>query len=189
MGTRTRQHLGVTHFYHKTQAPQQLLSQEVGLTEELDALARAPIEQAWQVTCGDELDRETCIASYSMFADQSINGETQRLGRVLLVAVLYGQGPGTSDSFLALSLNLPLGVDLQPGAVIRVDEEEEIQLPYLQCTQAGCALSMPMDEKLLTSLKMGRELLVGFRALGASSMTILSVTLNGFTKAFSALEK
>jgi invasion protein IalB len=168
---------------------QQLLSQEIGLTEELDALARAPIQQFWQVTCRDELDRETCIASYSMFADQSIDGETQRLGRVLLVAVLYGQGPGTSDSFLALSLNLPLGVDLQVGAVIRVDEEEEIQLPYLQCTLAGCAVSVPMDEELLTSLKMGRELRVGFRALGSSSLNIVSVPLDGFTKAFSALEK
>ena len=85
-------------------------------------------------------------------------------------------------------MNLPLGVDLRPGAVIRVDEGPETNLPYLQCTNAGCAVSRQIDNDFLGSMKRGNELFVGFRSWGLADTTVVSVSLMGFSRAFAALE-
>ncbi len=39
-------------------------------------------------------------------------------------------------------MKLPLGVDLRPGMVLRVDSHEEIKAPYLRCTNAGWHISL-----------------------------------------------
>ena len=45
-----------------------------------------------------------------------------------------------------LTVPLPLGVDLRPGAVIKVDKEPEIALEYLKCTGNGCIIGRFLDD-------------------------------------------
>ena len=79
-------------------------------------------------------------------------------------------------------------MDLRPGAVLRVDEGEEIAVPYLQCTQAGCDASIKLEAKLLWAMKQGEQFLVGFRAWGSDQTNVVNASLIGFTKAFQGLQ-
>ena len=83
---------------------------------------------------------------------------------------------------------MPLGVDLRPGAVIQIDKNKEINLPYLRCTNAGCDGSLVLNKKMLRSVLAGNDFNVGFRAWGSNKIQLVKASLSGFTKAFRRLK-
>lgn len=144
--------------------------------------AEAP---AWQLRCADTNDASTCTMNQELFLQQTVDGERQTVGRLLNLTVVYLNAGGERVPFM--SLQMPLGVDLRPGAVMRVDEESETPLEFLRCTEAGCDASARVTPELLAQLRAGNVLRVGFRPWGSEQVTAVEASLIGFTAAFGQL--
>ena len=143
----------------------------------------------WEKSCADPKDQESCRITQNLFLSQKdAEGKQQTVGKILGLTVIYATDQDTKKRTPYLSIQMPLGLDLRPGAVVRVDEGEERPLPFLQCTTAGCDASLRLDPPILDSLKAGQKFLVGFRPWGQTQTTVVEASLTGFTKAFSSLK-
>ena len=148
------------------------------------AARAAEHEAPWAVVCADTNDARTCRTEQILFLDQTVEGEQQRLGQLLSLTVLY---VGEEARRPLLVMRLPLGVDLRPGMVLRVDNYEEIKAPYLRCTNAGCEVQVDLTAELVAQLKNGLKLRVGIRPFGSSQTVVIDASLEGFTRAFNRL--
>ena len=141
-------------------------------------------EAPWAVICADADNAETCRMEQTLFADQTVEGEQKRLGQVMSLTVLY---VGEEARRPLLVMELPLGVDLRPGMVLRVDNHEEVKAPYLRCTNAGCEVQVELTAALVAQLKKGLKLQIGVRPFGSLKLMIMDASLMGFTRAFDRL--
>ena len=157
-----------------------------GLMFPLDLAAQE--ESAWKLICADGLKPETCRITQMLFLSKKIRGKQRAVGKILGLAVIYGLAPKSKKREPYLSIQMPLGVDLRRGAVLRVDKGKEIPVQYLRCTNSGCDASLKLDSKFLKALKAGNGLLVGFLPWGANKITAVNASLKGFTKAFKAIK-
>ena len=145
-----------------------------------------PAAANWRLRCGDRNDARTCNINQELFLNRTVEGQTRQVGRILNLTVVYlDTDAGERRPFM--SLQMPLGVDLRPGAVMRVDEGAEVALEFLRCTDAGCDASTPLTAGLLGQMRAGNALTVGFRGWGAEQVTAVQATLTGFTAAFEQL--
>ena len=140
---------------------------------------------AWQLRCGTANDAQTCTMNQELLLQRQVDGEQQTVGRLLNLTVLYLGAGGERVPFL--SLQMPLGVDLRPGAVMRVDDGPETPLEFLRCTEAGCDASARITPELLQQMRDGSRLRVGFRPWGSEQVTAVDASLIGFTAAFAQL--
>ena len=148
--------------------------------------ARAAEDEApWAVICADADNAETCRMEQIQFVDQTVEGQQKRLGQLLRVTVLY---VGEEARRPLLVMKLPLGVDLRPGMVLRVDNHAQVLAPYLRCTNAGCEVQVELTAELVAQLKKGLKLQVGTRPFGSSKVMVIEASLNGFTRAFNSLK-
>ena len=156
-----------------------------GLMFPLDLAAQE--ESAWKLICADGLKPETCKITQTLFYSKKIKGKQKTVGKILGLTVIYVPAPKSKKREPYLSIQMPLGVDLRRGAVLRVDKGKEIPVQYLRCTNSGCDASLKLDSKILKALKAGNGLLVGFLPWGANKITAVNASLKGFTKAFEIL--
>jgi len=140
---------------------------------------------AWQVRCGNANDARTCTMNQELLLQRQVDGQQQTVGRLLNLTVLYLDAGGERVPFL--SLQMPLGVDLRPGAVMRVDDGPETPLEFLRCTESGCDASARITPELLQQMRDGTRLRVGFRPWGSEQVTAVDASLIGFTAAFGQL--
>jgi invasion protein IalB len=140
---------------------------------------------AWRLRCADSNDASTCNMNQELFLQRTVDGEQQTVGRLLNLTVVYLDSGGERLPFL--SLQMPLGVDLRPGAVMRIDEGPETPLEFLRCTESGCDASARVTPDLLAQMRAGAVLRVGFRPWGSEQVTAVDASLMGFTAAFSQL--
>ena len=146
------------------------------------------VTEAWSVRCVVENDPSSCSMNQQQHLASEVDGVQKIVGRLINATVVYADDPTTGARDLHISIDLPLGVSLVPGAALRVDDGQQLNWPYLQCTAAGCAISNKLDGELLSALKRGQELLVAYRAWGAEKNTLIRVPLKGFTKAFNSIQ-
>ena len=161
----------------------ELETADPGLTE-----LKPAVSDVWLVQCVVEDDPSTCTMNQQQHLQVEVDGEQKVVGRLLKATVLHVEDPITGTRDPHISIDLPLGVTLAPGAAIKVDDGQQLNWPYLQCTNAGCAISNKLDGELLSALKRGKILLVAYRAWGAEKNTIIRVPLKGFTKAFNSIQ-
>lgn len=70
-----------------------------------------------------------------------------------------------------LQLFLPVGMYLQAGVKLSIDQKEAYSLPYTWCLTNACIAAQPADPKLVTDMEAGRILV-----LEVVDSNILSVT-------------
>ena len=141
-------------------------------------------EVSWAVVCADADNAETCWMEQIRYVDRTVEGQQKRLGKLLSITVRY---VGEEARRPLLEMKLPLGLDLRPGMVLRVDNHAEVKAPYLRCTNAGCEVQVELTAELLAQLKNGLKLQVGARPFGSSKLMVVQASLNGFTRAFNSL--
>lgn len=147
-------------------------------------LAQEP--PAWRLICTEENNASTCRMNQQLFLRQTVEGELQTVGRLLNLTVIYLDANGERLPFM--SVQMPLGMDLRVGGVMRVDEESETLLEFLRCTEAGCDASAPVTPELLAQMRAGAVLRVGFLPWGREQVTAVDASLAGFTAAFERLQ-
>ena len=144
-------------------------------------------ESSWKLICADGLKPETCKITQTLFYSKKIKGKQKTIGKILGLTVVYAPAPKSKKREPYLSIQMPLGVDLRRGAVLRVDKGKEIPVQYLRCTNSGCDASLKLDSEILKALKAGNGLLVGFLPWGGNKTTAVNASLKGFAKAFEIL--
>ena len=164
-----------------------------GLVFTLDLAAQVSVDLAaqkkssWKLICADGLKPETCRITQTLFYSKKIKGKQKTLGKILGLTVIYVPDLKSKIREPYLSIQMPLGVDLRRGAVLRVDKGKEIPVQYLRCTNNGCDASLKLDSRFIKTLKAGNGLLVGFIPWGGNKTTAVNASLKGFAKAFETL--
>lgn len=124
----------------------------------------------WRVECKEE----QCQAVQQLFV-----GEGDKRSRVLSASVIKVKEQ------LVLQLVLPLGVDLRPGIVTRIDDSEEQHFAFTTCVTDGCVALLPLKDVLFASMKAGNSMKAGFRPFSSEQTLVVELSLSGFTKASS----
>jgi invasion protein IalB len=82
-----------------------------------------------------------------------------------------------------LRVTLPLGMSLQPGTRVIIDQGQPIQGPYVICFNNGCMADYEASGELINNMKKGQGLVVqGIN--GAGQAISLVLPLNDFAKAY-----
>ena len=158
--------------------PRSVQTQEPGLA----------VTEVWSVRCVVEDDPSSCSMNQQQHLQSEVDGVQKIVGRLINATVVYADDPTTGARDLHISIDLPLGVSLVPGAAIKVDDGQQLNWPYLRCSAAGCAISNKLDDELLSALKKGQVLIVAYRAWNAEKNTLIRVPLQGFTKSFNSIQ-
>ncbi len=82
-----------------------------------------------------------------------------------------------------LRVTLPLGMSLQPGTRVIIDQGQPMQGPYVICFNNGCMADYEASVELIANMKKGQGLVVqGIN--GAGQAISLVLPLNDFAKAY-----
>jgi invasion protein IalB len=82
-----------------------------------------------------------------------------------------------------LRVTLPLGMSLQPGTRVIIDQGQPMTGPYVICFNNGCMADYEASQELINNMKKGQGLVVqGIN--GAGTPISLVLPLNDFAKAY-----
>ena len=132
--------------------------------------------QDWQSLC--ELREEKTICQISQTLQREQDGQVSFAMRISLTK---------QDNKIFMEVVLPLGLDLPGGIALRVDEGNEINLPFATCVAQGCAAGVVTEEAFLNQLRKGTIMRVAFRPFAQTQTSLLNVSLSGFTSAMKVL--
>lgn len=129
----------------------------------------------WTVICVESSPRSCRMA-------QRLNVDSEDGPGQLLQVTLMRSADG-----VVMGMDLPLGLDLRAGVVVRFDENEEIPLPYTTCYNSGCQVVAQLAPEHLAEFEAGSTMQVGFRALGQEETLVAELSLSGSSSALAAL--
>lgn len=132
----------------------------------------------WSVRC--EEDEEGNKTFCEMFSAATVKESGKLLAEI---AIGYPQGTGENARGV---ITLPLGMLLEPGAKMRVDDNEEVySFSMRQCVARGCMAIIDMKPEVLDQFKKGEQVTLAF-SLGGKNLN-LNIPLKGFTRALDSL--
>lgn len=132
----------------------------------------------WTVRCEQNQGNVPKCLIFQTLADQ----EEDR--PVLQISVGY---PAPNSNPAAMII-VPLGVALEPGMEIQVDQEPPIRVPFNHCNQMGCVVGFAMPPELIAAFKRGAVSRVSVFDLTGKQIN-LSVSLQGFTAGFDGISQ
>ncbi len=146
------------------------------------AAAAAPKDgqafQDWMVKCeGGEGVTERCFAFQNIVVTESRQ-------QLLVLAAGY-LGPKGEPWVI---LTVPLGVLLQSGLALKVDEGERFDTVFKICTAKGCEAGIPLDDDLLRLMKAGLVARIAFLDAITGRQITVPVSLKGFSASFQTLK-
>jgi invasion protein IalB len=125
---------------------------------------------AWILVCGYDAEARACNLRQEQRDTAS--------GRLVLIMELVPVGDDITGSLV-----LPLGVDLQKGVTLQVDDHAPMVGSFQACVaQLGCAVPVSLDEGQSRELAAGETLTATFTPVNAQAITY-SVSLKGLSGA------
>jgi invasion protein IalB len=119
----------------------------------------------WTKVCQDVNAQKVCFTGRDGRIDS---------GMPIVAAVLI-EADGQQKRMLRITL--PLGMALQPGTRVVVDDGQPITAPYVTCIPNGCMADYEASQELIEHLKKGKGLaLQGIRGNGQPINVILPLT-------------
>ncbi len=147
------------------------------LTLGLPAQAQEATPGAWRVECSGDGKTLDCRA-----VQQMIN----QADKQLVVQTAARLAPDTKAPVLALQL--PLGINLAEPIQIKVDDGMAEKVPVQTCTGAGCFVTLPLKDPLMTAMRTGKTLRITVYDTTKRAIAI-EVPLLGFGLAFDKATK
>lgn len=83
-----------------------------------------------------------------------------------------------------LLIEVPIGMRLDSGLAVKVDDEKPVTLPYRVCQPSSCFAEMSVSDDFINKLKAGAELAVLVRPFPNGDVVGLPYSLQGFTAAY-----
>ena len=103
-----------------------------------------------------------------------------------LVTLVNIRVPGDTRAPVVL-VQLPLGLNLQAGAKLQVDDGKGIDLPVQTCENRGCYASVPISADMLNAMRAGKQLKVLFQDLAKETIAI-PLSLADFTATYDKIK-
>lgn len=103
----------------------------------------------------------------------------------LLAALTVVLRPGSNTP--TLTAQLPLGLALQKGLILRIDRDRPLHLPIETCDESGCYASTEMSRALLKAMEKGDRVQLRFVAANGKPITV-PMPLTGFAKAYKRID-
>ena len=94
------------------------------------------------------------------------------------------KNPKTNEVFMTAIL--PLGIDLEAGTVLTIDESKPRPMTMKSCTAKGCIAIYKVDQNVLQLMKKGVKLKVTFKPLRLNKSVTLAGSLKGISAGISA---
>ncbi len=129
----------------------------------------------WTVTCASNEGGEKSCAMMQRLS----NAQTKQV----VLAWLIGLNP---DGDKVMTLRTPLGLLLNKGIIVQVDDNPHLVMTYRTCVQTFCEAVHALNSALLDTLKGGAMARVQLQNLQEQPVNI-NVSLKGFGKAFDIL--
>src|SRR5262249_39904305 len=123
---------------------------------------------AGRVECGSDGKTLDCRA-----IQQIVNRADKQL-----LALLTAHTPADSKTPVMM-IQLPLGLNLAEPVQIKVDNGPAEKQPVQTCTATGCFVGLPLNDKLLASMRSGTTLKITLQDSSKRSI-VLDVPLLGF---------
>lgn len=137
----------------------------------------------WTVLCGINADgdKKTKVCSMQQEQVRQVkNGPSQRVLAVELQP---------KDKGLEGVLVLPLGLKLDKGATLKIDEGKASDAsPFRTCVFAGCIVDIKADDNMVASLGKGKEIAVK-TVSDEGKDADFSISLNGFQNAMNRVNE
>jgi invasion protein IalB len=92
---------------------------------------------------------------------------------------------GKAKTGLEMVITMPYDVLLAPGMGISIGSDPVRVYPYQTCNTVGCIATVPVDDKMLASLRSAKQARILFAMLNNKPVG-LPFSLNGFDEANSA---
>lgn len=93
-----------------------------------------------------------------------------------------------NEPSLIVDVPASAGVAIPPGVGLTVDAGQEGRAPYNVCTPSLCRSVIRLDDELLTRMKAGSQLFVGFLTAGGQQVK-KPASLSGFTAGWGSVVK
>lgn len=130
-------------------------------------------ENAWRIRCDDSALDDTS-RQCEMFQRLSLMETGQR---VMEFAVGY---PPEKDQARGV-LVLPVGVLLNEAMTIQIDQNPSFSFKVRYCLQDGCYAFLTLSDSVVSMMKNGKLMRVGFTALDEEAVS-LDLVLTGFNE-------
>lgn len=135
----------------------------------------------WMVVCEPQEDKtKSCGLTQSFYLQKK--GEEKKA--FLFAATINAGEKGQKFLFL----RTPLGVNLNKGITLGIDDKTAITHSYRVCNALGCFAPVDLDDAMLKSMKAGTAMKASF-LLNTGRTVNVEVTLKQFTAAYNYFEK
>ena len=127
----------------------------------------------WMKVCGkgpDTNNKQVCVITK--------DGRLENGMPVAIVQLFEPEGDAK-----VLRVTVPLGMQLQHGTRIVLDQDQPMQSPYKICFPVGCMSDYPIADDMIAKMKKGQNITV--QAINMQGTPIsLPMPLNDFAKAY-----
>lgn len=127
----------------------------------------------WMKVCGkgpDTNNKQVCVVT-----------KDGRLENGMPVAIVQLFEPEGEPKVLRVTV--PLGMQLQHGTRVLIDQNQPMQAPYKICFPVGCMSDYPATDDLINKMKKGQQITVQAINLQGTAIS-LPLPLTDFAKAF-----
>ncbi len=139
----------------------------------------APTEKPWSIRCNkDEKGKEVAAPKRGNCEIFQRLVEKESGKRFVEVAVGFPKDKSAARGIIIV----PLGILLQPGMTMKVDDGKEYKFQVRYCDGNGCFGYVDLNDELLGALRKGTKLTVTFQALNKKPISVV-ITLKDFAAA------
>ncbi len=157
--------------------PQLFAAEEAAKKTEKPVAAAGEAAQApWTVRCNKEIKDEGTKRGRCEIFQSLIVKETKQ--RFVEIAISYPKDKTKARGVIVV----PLGIMLQAGAQIKVDNADPFKFQARYCDATGCFGFVDLDEKVLDSMRKGTKLVVSFVAMNKKTINV-EMSLKDFARA------
>lgn len=134
-------------------------------TEKPAAASDAP-KTPWTVRCNDKIkDEGTKRGRCEIFQSLIVKESKQRF---VEMAISYPKDKTKARGVVVM----PLGVLLQAGAQIKIDDGKPLKFHARYCDPSGCFGFLDLDEPLLDSMRKGTKIVLSFVAINTKTINV-----------------
>jgi invasion protein IalB len=148
-----------------------------------ESAAQAPVQltySPWTKICGKDSPPANSKVVCLIVKEARVREARLEIGGFAASAVLV---ESEDEPKRILRVILPLGVQIQPGTRVFIDQGLPAQRPYLICFANGCVSDYEADAVMVTKLARGQELVIQAIDSGGQPVTV-KLPLADFAKAY-----
>jgi invasion protein IalB len=134
----------------------------------------------WTKICGKDSPPANSKVVCLIVKEARVREARLEIGAFAASAVLV---ESEDESKRILRVILPLGVQIQPGTRVFIDQGPPAQRPYLICFANGCMSDYEADAVMVAKLERGQELVIQAIDTGGQPVTV-KLPLADFAKAY-----